>query len=260
MSLLLVVILAIIQGLTEFLPVSSSAHLAIFGSFLGIKEKDALSFFIALHIGTLISLFCYFYKDIMDLMKGLFKMERGTLKFVLMMIITTIPTGIIGLSLKPVVEKALISPITSALLLLITAALLFLTRLFKEQKDTISTMNGWQALVIGIVQGIAVFPGISRSGSTISAGLLLGLKGEDAFKYSFLSCIPAIMGAALLDIKDMARTALVKDEILGASIAFIFGFAALFFLKKIVIKNWLHRFGYYCVLFSLITIIIIVFH
>lgn len=246
-------LLGLIQGLTEFLPVSSSAHLTILGAMSGIREEDALAFFLVLHIGTLLALFAYFAKDLADLGLRSIRGEREAWRYNLLILVTTIPTGIIGLSLKPLVEKAVASPLAAALLLLVTAAFLTATRWFPDGKVDSPQISWRQGLLIGVAQGLAVFPGISRSGATITACLALGLTREAAFRYSFLVSIPAILGAVLLDARAMSGMAGhmgYGSLVLGASVAAASGFVALVLLKRTVVGKTFHWYAIWCLLAS----------
>lgn len=253
MSLLWSILFGIVQGATEFFPVSSSAHLAFLGAIAGIKEEDALPYFLVLHLGTLLALIVFFGKDLFRLGTGVLKRERSALHLALMIILTTIPTGIIGLALKKTVEKAMVAPFWPAIFLVVTAALLFTTWFFKKPGFQLGSLTVTAALFIGTAQGIAVLPGISRSGSTIVAALACGLIREDAFRYSFLASIPAIGGAFLLDFKEIINvgghfgTASLAAGLLSS---FVVGYLSVLLLKKIVINGKLHFFGYYCLFAS----------
>lgn len=257
MSIFWVIIFGIIQGATEFLPVSSSAHLTILGDVSKIKEEDALPFFLVLHLGTLIALLFFFYKDLLNLGKSFFKREDESIKTVLLIGVTTIVTGILGVLLKNFVEKAVSSSLWASGFLILTTLLLFSTKFLNKSKRvemSISSMSYLSSALIGFAQGIAVFPGISRSGITIVVALYLGLSRKDAFNYSFLASIPAIFGAFLLDLKDIGTVAHSFGFfvlIAGFFIALVVGFLSLEFLKKIVIRGNLHYFGYYTFLVAL---------
>jgi undecaprenyl-diphosphatase len=243
----------LIQGATEFLPVSSSAHLAFFGALAGIREKDALPFFLVLHMGTLAALLAYFAKDLIKIGKGCLKKDRSSYRLILMIILTTIPTGIIGLALKGSVEKVMVSPFWAASFLLVTAIILFTTKFFGKDHLELDSLTVTQAIFIGIAQGVAVLPGISRSGSTTVAALFCGLKRDDAFRYSFLASMPAIGGAFLLDFKDISTVgASFGAGIMVSSflLSMFIGFLSLFFLRKVVIRGVLHYFSFYCIFAS----------
>jgi undecaprenyl-diphosphatase len=253
LGLLWGLVLGVIQGATEFLPVSSSAHLAFAGALAGISEKDALPFFLVLHFGTLAALAAYFAGDLLGLAKGCLRLDRTAWRLVLMIALTSLPTGIIGLALKDIVEKAFVSTAWPAAFLVVTAAALFFTKFGSKGESGLGGISPVSALLIGLAQGLAVLPGISRSGSTIAAGLLCGLKRDDAFRYSFLSSIPAIGGAFLLDMKGIADTASnfgTGVMIVSFFLAAVSGFASLFFLKRAVTGGRLHLFSYYCLFAS----------
>lgn len=262
MGLLWGFVLGIIQGATEFLPVSSSAHLAFAGALAGISEKDALPFFLVLHFGTLVALAAYFAGDLLGLAKGCLRLDRAAWRLVLMMALTSLPTGIIGLALKNGVEKAFVSTAWPSAFLIVTALALYFTKFGRKEGSGLSDMSPSSAILIGLAQGVAVLPGISRSGSTIVAGLLCGLKRDDAFRYSFLVSIPSVGGAFLLDLKEIAHTAANFGTgviTLGFIMAAVSGFISLFFLKKAVIGGRLHLFSYYCLFASVCGFLITFF-
>lgn len=262
MSLFWAVLLGIIQGATEFLPVSSSGHLAIFGAISKIKEGDALPFFIILHFGTLLALLFFFFNDLLNLGKKTVQGEKESIKTVALLILTTFITGVFGLGLKKYVEKVFVSPLWASIFLIFTSFLLLSTILIKNRReriDKIASMGYFSAALIGLAQGIAIFPGISRSGITIATSLFLGLSKKDAFNYSFLASIPAIGGAFLLDLKEISKLANTFGfEILlvGFIFAFVTGYFSLGFLKKSVIKGKLHYFGYYTVAVGLFGFVV----
>ncbi len=263
------VVLGIIQGLAEFLPVSSSGHLVLFQNFFGITDP-ALSFDISLHMGTLAAVLLIFYNDIkamvLSLTGSFTKMRSGkTLNDLLkqdknfmlaMMIITgSVPTAILGLIIQKHTDFFFSSVPLVGLMLILTGIFLWFTKKF----NTNNTENiGYkQALFIGLCQGIAVIPGISRSGSTIAAGLFAGIDRETSAKFSFLLSIPAILGAEFLSLKDcISTTGLSFDQatIYGTITSFIVGFFALKLLLKIVKKGRLHYFAPYCWLVGIIAI------
>jgi len=262
LTLLWGLLLGLIQGATEFIPVSSSAHLAFLGALADISEKDALPFFLILHLGTLLALAVFFAKDILGICRGCLKMDKPSWRLAMMIFATTVPTGIIGLALKSRVEKALVSPAWAASFLLVTAAILFTTRFARDRGLELASLTTLSAVLIGIAQGIAVLPGISRSGSTIAAGLFCGMKRDDAFRYSFLASIPAVGGAFLLDLREIAQTGagmgslVIPLSFLAAAVA---GFLSLVLLKKIVIRGGLHYFSFYCIFASVCGFVIAFF-
>jgi len=234
--------LAIIQGITEWLPISSSGHLALIQHLFGISPP--LFFDIALHFGTLLSVVVYFWKDILGLARQL--------NTVILLIIATLPTAIIGLLMKDFFASFYSNLIMVGIALLISGSLLFLTRYAKPGRS----LNPKLAFIIGIIQGCAVAPGISRSGSTISAGMLLGLDKNDAARFSFILSIPAILGATLLEGKDIALDSIdLGPTILGVAVAAFVGYLSIGFLLNLIRRGNFSLFSYYC--FALGTLIII---
>jgi len=243
-----VLLLGLIQGLTEFLPVSSSGHIVILGKFLQVDNLLFLN--IILHTGSLLAIFLFFFKDII----GLFSSFSYSKNKSLYLVVATIPTAIIGLFIKK--YYSLMEDIVFvSFMLIVTGVILLTTRLAKEKKD-IGIVG---AFVIGVFQGIAVIPGISRSGITISTGLHLGMKREDAFNFSFLIVIPAILGAILLETLDVIKNPVSFDSFglytLGFLSSFISSIIALKFLSLVIKKNKIYFFGLYCILIGLIGII-----
>lgn len=257
MSLIFAIIFGIIQGVTEFLPVSSSAHLAIMGALTKIKDEDALPFFLTLHFGTLIALIIFFKKELVCIFKGLIKREKEVFKTIFLLFFTTLFTGIIGVSLRKNVEKTFTSITFPAIFLIVTAILLFSTFFFKEKNFNISSMSYLSAIFIGFAQGLAVFPGISRSGATIVASLVVGLSKKEAFNYSFFASIPAIGGAFLLEIKEIGNLESnigVIPIMAGFIASLIFGYLSLIFLRRMVISGKLYYFGFYSFLVGMFTL------
>ncbi len=256
MSLFLAIVFGIVQGATEFLPVSSSAHLTILGVITKIREEDAIPFFLVLHLGTLISLVIFFFKELMNLGNSLLKREKESIRTLLLIFVTTLVTGILGLGLEKKVEVAFASSLWAAIFLLFTSLILFLSLSLKSRENkisTISSMTFFSASIIGLAQGIAVFPGISRSGITIVACLLVGLSRKDAFDYSFLVSIPAISGAFLLEFKDIGELSQrfgFEITFISFLVSFIVGYISLGVLKSLVIKGRLHYFGFYTLFVS----------
>lgn len=260
-------ILGFIQGVTEFLPISSSGHLAIIQNFYqGLNDNDVL-FDILLHVGTLFVVFLYYRREILTLIRAAISwvlpgsIQRTRLageeaarelvmnrKMILLILAGTIPTGLIGVTLESIIKDSFSSLPLVASCLLITGVMLYLAETFgiSAGKKAISYKD---ALIIGIVQGIAVFPGISRSGSTISTGILLGLERTVAARFSFLLSIPAILGAVVLEGKDLLSLAQAPHfglYLLGTLVAFLSGYAAITTLIALVIKRKLVWFSGYC--------------
>ena len=255
-------ILGIIQGLTEYLPVSSSGHLAIGQALFGMENgEDNLMFTVAVHVATVLSTLVILWSEIDWILKGLFKFEMNEeTKYVLNIVVSMIPVGIVGVFFKDEVEEIFGSGLlVVGCCLLITAALLTFSYFARpRQKEKISWKD---ALVIGIAQAIAVLPGVSRSGSTIATGLLLGNKKESLAQFSFLMVIPPILGEALLDTLKMMKGEDVMGGIetwplvVGFLAAFISGCFACKWMINIVKKGKLIYFGIYCAIVGAVTII-----
>lgn len=255
-------ILGLIQGLTEYLPVSSSGHLAIGQAIFGMGNgEENLMFTVAVHVATVLSTIVILWSEIDWIFRGLFKFElNAETKYVLNILVSMIPVGIVGLFFKDQVEAIFGSGLlVVGCCLLITASLLIFSYLAKpRQKEKISWKD---ALIIGIAQAIAVLPGVSRSGSTIATGLLLGNKKESLAQFSFLMVIPPILGEALLDVLKMAKGENVTGSIetfplmVGFVAAFLAGCFACKWMINIVKRGKLIYFGIYCAIVGVVTII-----
>jgi undecaprenyl-diphosphatase len=255
-------ILGLIQGLTEYLPVSSSGHLAIGQALFGMNDgADNLMFTVAVHVATVLSTVVILWSEIDWVLKGLFKFKMNDeTKYVLNIIVSMIPVGVVGLLFKDQVEEIFGSGLlVVGCCLLITAALLTFSYYAKpRQKEHISMKD---AFIIGIAQAIAVLPGVSRSGSTIATGLLLGNKKESLAQFSFLMVIPPILGEALLDVLKMMKGENVMGGIetlplmVGFVAAFLAGCVACKWMISIVKRGKLIYFGIYCAIVGVVTII-----
>lgn len=233
------IILGLVQGLTEFLPISSSGHLVLLQTILDVEY--GASFDVILHTGTLLATILFFWNRII-------KIKSEYIKY---LIVASIPTGIAGLFLQDHIDTLFSNIHLVSIGFLITTYLLFRTRNKPIHSNGLNTKT---SLLIGIAQALAIFPGISRSGSTISMGLGRGIKQDQAFTFSFLLSIPAILAATLLNLKDIALLQLDTSLILSGFIsAFISGLIALSLLKRIMQKANLHLFGYYTAFLALIT-------
>lgn len=256
-------ILGVIQGLTEYLPVSSSGHLTIGSYLFGLEDGESnLMFTIALHVATVLSTLVILWKEIVWLIKGCLKFQwNDEMKYMVNIIITMIPIGIVGFCFKDAVEEVFGSGLMIVgLMLLLTAALLAFAYFAKpRQKEQISKLD---ALIIGISQACAVMPGLSRSGTTIATGLLLGNKKEKMAQFSFLIVIPPILGEALLDCIKMAKNgyaSVVGDIspialIVGFVTAFVFGCLACKWMINIVKKGKLIYFAIYCAIVGAVCV------
>ncbi|MFA9466776.1 MAG: undecaprenyl-diphosphate phosphatase [Velocimicrobium sp.] len=291
MSLLEAIIMGLVQGLAEFLPISSSGHLAIFKHILNIdlESSGGMVFDVMLHFGTLVAIFIAFWKDIKKLVvegvciigdcfinlaryfqnaifaKGSEKKEYKKIvdtayrKFVMLVIVSTIPTGIIGILLKDIVEKASATLIVPGICLLITAGLLIVADRAKDGTKRPNQITYKEAGIVGIVQGIATLPGISRSGSTIATSLKLGFDKNFAVKYSFIMSIPAVLGAALLEIKDFANISteptILVNYAIGTIVAAVVGYICIKTMLVVVRGKKFKGFAYYCFVVGMIAIV-----
>ena len=257
-------ILGIIQGLTEYLPVSSSGHLAIGANLFGLSGEENLTFTVAVHVATVLSTVVILWHEIVWLFTDLFKFKwnEGT-KYIINILISMIPVAIVGLFFKDKVEAIFGSGLlVVGICLLVTATLLAFSYWARpRQRENISPLH---AFIIGVAQALAVLPGLSRSGSTIATGLLLGNKKERLAQFSFLMVIPPILGEALLDVKDMAEMG-VSQAMAGISplalavgflAAFISGCLACKWMISIVKKGKLIWFALYCAVVGTLTIVL----
>lgn len=278
------ILLGLIQGFTEFLPVSSSGHLAIF-KILFHMEDAGIAFDILLHIGTLVAVFIAFWSDIWKLivnglgilgdcfynigqffsgLGGKEKNYRSVIrtsyrKFAMLVIVSTIPTAAIGLLIEDISDVAGDVLIIPGICLLITAMLCLISDNLRSGKKTPKNTTYKNALTIGVVQGLAVMPGISRSGSTITACILCGLDREFAFKYSFILSIPAILGAAVLKLPELFDGSVSSTQLgcygVGALVAAIAGYLSIKILSVLIKKRKFKYFGFYCIVAGFVSII-----
>jgi undecaprenyl-diphosphatase len=262
------VILGFIQGLTEFLPVSSSGHLMIAGAFFGWSGEENLAFAVLLHVATVLSTLVVLWTEISGLFRGLFSFQwNEETRTVSKILLSMIPVGVVGLFFKDTVEELFGSGLMLVgCMLLLTAALLMVSYFAgPRRKEEISFRD---AFIIGIAQACAVLPGLSRSGSTIATGILLGNKKENVAKFSFLMVIIPVLGEALLDILKILRggeiTALstipVSVMIGGFVTAFLSGAFACKWMINIVKSGKLIYFAYYCIAMALFVVIYLLIH
>lgn len=265
MTIFEAIVLGIIQGLTEYLPVSSSGHLAIGSALFGIETEDNLVFTVMVHVATVLSTLVILWKEISWIFNGLFKFKMNDeTRYVINILISMVPIAIVGFLFKDSVESMFSSGVLIVgIMLLVTAILLSLTHYIKpRQKDKISMRD---ALIIGLSQAIAVVPGLSRSGTTIATGLLLGNKKESLAQFSFLMVIPPILGEALLDVIKLSQGMNVTGSISNTALiagflaAFISGCIACKWMINIVKKGKLIYFAIYCALIGAATILFTVF-
>ena len=243
------IISGIVQGLTEFLPVSSSGHLVILHHFFGYNQPQ-FTFDIFLHIGTLFAVLVYFRRDIIDMLK-----RRPRL--FMYVILATIPTALIGFLFIDFVEGLFQNIKLVGLMLFVTAGFLFIADKVSTSKSNTGKLSWVKAIGIGVIQGLAIAPGISRSGSTISSGILFGLDKNEAIRFSFLLAIPAILGALILQIvRTGGRVVLTSQMLIGSSLAFVVGLVSIYILIKSVINAKLKYFAIYCILVGGVLLIL----
>lgn len=262
MNWLEALVLGLLQGLTEYLPVSSSGHLAVGAALFGIEGEENLSFTVVVHVATVFSTLFILWKEISWIFRGLFKcrMNEET-RYVINILISMIPIGIVGVFFKDYVEDIFGSGLLIVgCMLLLTALLLTFSYYYKpRQKERISMKD---AFIIGLAQACAVMPGLSRSGSTIATGLLLGNDKAKLAQFSFLMVIPPILGEALLDGMKIAKGEAIAGDIpmlslvIGFLAAFVAGCLACKWMINIVKKGKLIYFAIYCAIVGLMTIIL----
>ena len=256
------IILGIVQGLTEFLPVSSSGHLQIAKELLGVEIVENLTFDVTLHAATVLSTIVVLRKQIWDLVRGLLRFERNSqTEYIAKIILSMIPIGIVGFAFKDQLNAMLSSPaimlIVGAMLLVTAALLTFAARAKEREKESISWRD---ALIIGCAQAVAAMPGLSRSGTTIATGLLLGNKRDVVAQFSFLMVLPPILGEALLDLIKSSGEAAANDISTGVMAAgfvaaFVTGCLACRFMLGIVRRGKLTWFAAYCAVAGAIAIL-----
>lgn len=268
--------MGLVQGITEFLPISSSGHLVIFQNILGMAEgKQDLLLEVLLHLGTLIAVFAVFYKDIIQMIVEFFRLIAGLFrgqfrfsempphrKMVVLVIVATLPLFAVML-IKDSIEGLYSSLLAVGIFLMLTGVLLWLSDRVASGKKNMSTTRPRDALVIGLFQAVATLPGVSRSGSTITGGLFMGLNRQFAVKLSFILSIPAILGANILEVSDAIKAGVqipsIAPYIVGVLCAAVSGFLAIKLLQYIMKKNKFSIFAYYCLAVGLISVLFALF-
>lgn len=273
MSWLQALLLGLVQGLTEFLPVSSSGHLMMFKEFLGVDAEGFLDFTVTVHFATVLSTIVVFWGVIWKLFKGLFQLRyNDETDYVCKLIVSMIPIGIVGLLFKDQVEAFFGDSLTTvAVCLLVTAVLLVFSDLFSgrggsslsERRSYRNGISFWQAFLVGLGQSFAVAPGLSRSGTTIATGLLSGVKRESMAQFSFLMVLVPIIGEQMLDLLDMVSGEAVMASglsvtalVVGFVSAFLSGLLACKTMVAIVRKARLSWFALYCAIAAVLIFIL----
>ena len=279
MDILQAIVLGIVQGLTEWLPISSSGHLALVQ--LAMDLEIPIFYDVILHIGTLAGVFAIYRRDIAGILRSTVAFGKGSSKrksieeeggeevakypqgrrMLWLIILGTIPTGIIGLAFRSFFESSFYDPVSIAVGFIITGALVLVTGLLKPGQKKLSSAD---AILIGIGQGISIFSSISRSGATLSAGLFRGVEREQLVRYSFLLSIPAILGAAAIDVvamdeqqKAQLASIGVESYIAGTVVSAAVGYASIRILIKLVIKGKFYLFAFYCFAIGVATLLLL---
>lgn len=263
-SVVKAILLGLVQGLTEFLPVSSSGHLVFAKDLLGVPEPG-IQWAICLHAATAAATIAVFWREILDLLRGfgrgvMYALQVGSVseaaarepkfKLALLYLVAIIPVGLAGFFLKGTLDKMFDDALLAGAALGITGTVLWLTRT-RPDPESGQTVSLSRAIIMGVAQAVALIPGISRSGATISSGILSGVKAGEAARFSFLMAVPPILGAALLKAKDIRHTAMQSSTefvslAAGFIVAAVVGYFALRWLLGIVQRGKLYRFAYYC--------------
>lgn len=263
MELVKAIILGIIQGFTEFLPVSSSGHLVIGSQMLNFREQGVV-FDVCVHLGTLLSVCIVFRAEILAMCRAPFQLLQGNKdkqvhRFFLWdvyVVIATLPAVIVGLFFKDKIEILFSSTLIVYVMLIVTGILMISARFLPQRKESV---NWFRSIIVGCAQALAILPGLSRSGSTIFAGMAVGIAREEIARFSFIMSIPAILGAAVLQSGNILNNPLSSELLLslvvGAVAAAIAGYLAIKLLLDVVRKNRLQWFGYYCILLAVVGLI-----
>lgn len=262
MTTLQAIIIGIVQGLTEFLPVSSSGHIAILQALFRLRDPG-ITFAVAVHIATLAAVLVAFWRDVVDIVAGVIgglfdvltrRMRAGEVwrrnagfRTGILLLVGSLPAGLVGIVFKDAVERLFASLLAIGVMLLVTGTLLWLTDRVTARGVPVRELRASQALLIGLFQAAAVAPGLSRSGSTIAGGRLAGLSRDAAARFSFLLSIPAILGAALVDLKGLAGAYNLGSQlIVGMVAAAVVGYLAIRIVMRFVRSGKLRGFAYYC--------------
>lgn len=264
MNLLSAILLGILQGLTEFLPVSSSGHLVLAQYFFGIQEGNNILLEVFLHLGTLCAVLVYFRKMLWEMLLSLLKFKqtvqnqvnRHNRTLLSYLIIATLATGLVYYLAGDLFEALYAQPLIVAFMLIITGVIVFASDFVKNTPIPASEMGVVRSVIIGIIQGIAIIPGISRSGSTISGAIFTGVKREDAANFSFLLSIPAILGANIVSLegfKELSR-AQFWTYLSGAVAAFLVAYLVIALMMQLIKQARLKYFAIYCWVVALLSI------
>jgi len=247
MSLLEAIVLGLIQGITEFLPVSSSGHLVIGQTLMDIRIPG-VGFEVAVHVATLISVLLVFRKRVSELALGALRLDREAWRYIGLLFVATLPAVVVGLGARDALESLFETPVVAGFSLLVTGGFLWTSRgaMAREPKGKPGLRA---AVVMGLAQAFAIIPGISRSGATVVAGLWLGIEAEEAATFSFLMAVPAILGAAVLQIPSLIGEGAGLEAapiLLGSCVAAVAGVLAIWTFVLMLKRKSFHHFGPYC--------------
>jgi undecaprenyl-diphosphatase len=267
MSIFRAIVLGVIQGLTEFLPVSSSGNLVIYPAIFG-WSTPTLSFAMALHLGTFFAVFLYYFKEVKKLIVAFFRTFKSNktgeeifyVRLFWLLFVALLPASIVGLLFADRIGEVFAQPHTVSIFLFITAAILIVSSIkFQGKRDTLKHISLKHALSVGFLQIIALFPGISRSGSTIAGGIFSGMNKEDAAKFSFLLSIPIIGGAGLFELKSALNASIsgvsFSALLAGFLVSFICGFLSIKFFFVVIRRAKFYYFALYCIILGVVGLI-----
>lgn len=273
MTILQAIILGIVQGITEFLPVSSSAHLVLVPYWLGwtIPPDQVFAFDVIVQLGTLVAVIIYFWKDLLEILSAVVRgiiqrkpFEEQAARQGWLVVLATVPAGIFGMTVKPMIEEAFHSPMVTGLLLLVTAAMLIIGEMVGKHTRKLEEVTWLDALIIGVFQAIALFPGISRSGSTITGGLIRQLNRDAAARFSFLMSIPIMVAAGGVEAQHLHSIpnfgSFLPALLIGTITAGLVGFVAIKWLLTFLRKHSLSVFSIVCIIVWLVTFIVTINH
>lgn len=237
-----IVLLSFVQGVTEWFPISSTAHLVIAQELF--KINVSIAFDIILHVGTLIGVILFLKKDLQSILRAVFKLEfsRREGKMFIYVILGTIPIGLAGFFLKSVFESMFKSLFVTGIAMLLNGFILYSTRHAKPVKE----LDAFDSFLIGVSQAVAITPGISRTGITVSTALLRGVKNDEAYRFSLLLSIPSVIGGSLVKLQDVSFKQESSMIILGIILTAVVGYFAMRAVREYVVKQSLHKFAYYC--------------
>jgi undecaprenyl-diphosphatase len=240
-------LLGVVQGLTEFFPVSSSGHLAMFQAFLGGRDSGALIFEVSVHVATLVAIVAFYRERIWSLVVGVFHRERDAIEYVAKLGVATLPSVVVGLTAKDWIETQFSNPVLVGCALLVTGAIVFSARW--TLAGAVAAAPSWLAvLAIGLAQSFAILPGISRSGSTVAIALALGVAPRAAAEFSFLLGIIAITGAAVLTLPELSQAApdALLNVAVGSAAALASGLVAIWLFVQMLDRSLFHYWAWYC--------------